>query len=99
VRYGTKAAGAVAMSFANGKIKKKYGIVDERADLRKTLQVWTDAIGQKDFLHGKEPTMPDILVYGTLRAIEGLRTFDEIMNDNEILKKWYERVQKKIPSK
>ena len=87
------------MSFANGKIKKKYGIVDERQELKTCLLVWTDALKGKKFLHGDTITMPDILVFGVLRAIEGLQTFTFIMEENKELKDWYERVKVKIPHK
>jgi microsomal prostaglandin-E synthase 2 len=98
-RAVTKALGTVAMSFANGKIKKKYGIVDERQELLSCLQVWTLALGGKNFLHGDSITMPDILVFGVLRAIEGLQTFTFIMEENVVLKAWYDRVKLKIPHK
>ena len=98
-RAVTKALGTVAMSFANGKIKKKYGIVDERKELLICLQVWTNALAGKDYLHGDSITMPDILVFGVLRAIEGLQTFTFIMEENKELKAWYDRVKLKIPRK
>ena len=97
MRYATRVAGTVAMSIANGKIKKKYGIVDERAELKTELLVWTDALKTNDFLHGKKITMPDLMVYGVLRAIEGLQTFDVIMTENARLKVWYDRVKQQIP--
>ena len=98
-RAVTKALGTVAMSFANGKIKKKYGIVDERKELLICLQTWTNALAGKAFLHGDSITMPDILVFGVLRAIEGLQTFTFIMEENTELKAWYDRVKLKIPRK
>ena len=42
--------------------------------------------------------MPDIMVYGVLKSIQGLRTFNEIMADNAILKVWYDHVEQAIPS-
>jgi glutathione S-transferase len=94
-----RVAGTAAMSLANGKIKKKYGIVDERKELLELLTVWTDALGNKPFLHGDKITLPDLQVYGVLRAIEGLTTFKFIMQENATLKAWYDRVQAKVPSK
>jgi microsomal prostaglandin-E synthase 2 len=98
-RVTTKAVGSFAMSFANGKIKKKYGIVDERVELRDCLLFWTSALDGKDFLHGNTITMPDILVFGVLRAIEGLQTFTYIMEENKDLSAWYGRMKIKIPHK
>ena len=99
LRIATKSLGSFAMSFANGKIKKKYGIVDERQELKTCLLVWTDALKGKKFLHGDTITMPDILVFGVLRAIEGLQTFTFIMEENKELNDWYERDKVKIPHK
>ena len=45
--------------------------MDERLELKETLEVWTDALKSNDFLHGKKITMPDLMVYGVLHAIEG----------------------------
>ena len=98
-RMVTKAAGAVFMTLANGKIKSKYAIKDERAELKETLLVWTAELKNNDFLHGKKVTMPDLLVYGVLRSIEGLRTFDVIMGENPALRGWYTRVQQQMPKK
>mmetsp|Transcript_26549 Transcript_26549/g.26796 ORF Transcript_26549/g.26796 Transcript_26549/m.26796 type:complete len:274 (+) Transcript_26549:80-901(+) len=95
-RFANRTLGPVAMYFANGKIKKKYGIVDERAELRVVLQEWTDALGEKPFLHGKTLTMPDLLVYGVLRAISGMKTFEFVMEDAK-LKAWYDRVDVAMP--
>jgi microsomal prostaglandin-E synthase 2 len=98
-RISAKVLGTAAMSLANGKIKTKYGIVDERLELKQCLLTWTDALKGKDFLHGDSITMPDILVFGVLRAIEGLQTFTFIMEENQGLKAWYDRVKVKIPHK
>lgn len=99
LRAATKSLGALAMSFANGKIKKKYGIVDEREELKTCLLVWTNAVARKSFLHGDSITMPDILVFGVLRAIEGTTTFSYMMEENIELLAWYDRVKRKIPRK
>lgn len=93
-----RTVGPTAMFFANGKIKKKYGIVDERKELQSVLDVWCDAIGDKKFLHGDFVTMPDIMVFGVLHSIDGLRAFDDIMQDNPLLKSWYDRVAALAPS-
>jgi microsomal prostaglandin-E synthase 2 len=98
VRAGTRFAGAAAMSVANDKIKKKYNIVNERAELETLLCEWTAAVGDKAFLHGSHITMPDLMVYGVLRSIEGFSTWNEIMKSNAALSAWYKRVQALTPS-
>lgn len=95
----TRSAGAAAMLVANGKIKKKYNIVDERAELKSELKIWSDALGNNTFLHGDKITMPDLMVFGVLRSIQKMRTFNEIMEENDVLKRWYENVAKSIASK
>jgi microsomal prostaglandin-E synthase 2 len=97
-RMGTRAIGAFFMSLANGKIKKKYNIVDERKELQQCLLEWTDAVGSNDFLHGDAITLPDLHVFGVLRAIEGLKTHDEIMSQNAPLKAWYGRMKEQVSS-
>ena len=97
-QFVTRAAGTVAMSLANGKIKKKYGIVDERAELKATLAEWTGAVGSKKFLHGDYITLPDLMVFGVLRSIAGLTTWNEIMAGDAALKAWYARMEAAVPS-
>ena len=95
-RMTTRALGSVAMSFANGKIKKKYNIVDERKELQECLHEWTSELGSKHFLHGDKITLPDLYVFGVLRAIEGFRTHTEIMTSNPTLSSWYQRMKGEV---
>ena len=90
--------GTGAMSFANKKIKEKYGIKDEREELKQVLSHWVNAIGKKRFLHGDKITVADLMVFGVLRSIDNTRTFGEIMNDNSNLNDWYNRVNNSIKS-
>ena len=62
------------------------------------LNEWTSAVGDKNFLHGNKVTLPDIMVFGVLRGIEGLSTFNEVMSSNPALAKWYANVEKECPS-
>jgi microsomal prostaglandin-E synthase 2 len=91
--------GAAAMLVANGKIKKKYNIVHEREELYQVLSEWTNALGNNNFLHGEDITLPDLMVYGVLKAVHGVRTFDDIMKQNSRLSAWYYRVAAKIASR
>lgn len=95
-RLVNRYVGPLAMYLANFKIKKKYGIVDERRELTELLNEWTNAIGSKKFLHGEKITLPDLMVYGVLRGIEGLPAFHFAMNGNPTLEKWYHSVQKLV---
>jgi microsomal prostaglandin-E synthase 2 len=90
-KYSNRFLGPIAMLFANSKIKKKYNIVDERKELEEVLLEWITALNGKDYLHGDKITMPDLLVFGILRSIEGFDTFDFVMS-NDALRQWYGRV-------
>ena len=98
-KTSVQAAGAVAMYFANGKLKKKYNIVDERKELQEVLDVWINAIKGKKFLHGDHMTLPDVVVFGVLKSVHGLSTFNEIMAQNADLKVWYDAVDSMSPSR
>lgn len=91
-KFAVRNIGPIAMSFANGRIKKKYGIVDERKELKEALEEWCKAVGGKKFLHGNEVSLPDLMVFGVLRSISGFQTFREIMSENRPLLQWYQNV-------
>lgn len=94
---GTKAAnqlvGSLAMWLANGKLKKKYNITDERKQLRETLQTWVDAVGDGPFLRGAKLSVADVAVYGVLSSIRGMPTHKEVLADSAGLATWAERVR------
>jgi microsomal prostaglandin-E synthase 2 len=91
-----RVVGTGAMFLANGKIKAKYGIKDERRELLDVINVWSTALNGQKFLHGDEITMPDVLVFGVLNAIDGLTTFRELMKESPQLEKWYKDVAHEI---
>lgn len=91
-RSAVRSIGPIAMSFANGRIKKKYGIEDERKELKEVLSEWVTALDGKKFLHGEKVTLPDLMVFGVLRSIRKFQTFREIMSENEVLKRWFDDV-------
>ena len=66
--------GPVAMWAAQGKIKKKYGIDDEREALFSALDIWLDEVGTKQFHGGDQPDIADIYTYETIRALHGMDT-------------------------
>lgn len=91
--------GATAMWAAQGKIKKKYNITDERAALHAALGDWAAQVsgpGKAPFLGGAVPNYGDVAVYACLRAIEGLDAWKEIMAGNEAVAAWYGRVEHAI---
>lgn len=87
--------GATAMWAAQGKIKKKYNIADERTALFDALQRWTREVGEKPFLGGTQPNVGDLGVYACIHAIEGLDAFKDLMANTDI-SEWYTRVEHAI---
>lgn len=77
---------------AQGKIKKKYNIDDERQALFTAINHWVESVGDKPFLTGDKPSMADCAVYGCLRSIRDLQTFTEVMEQTAI-GPWYKRME------
>ena len=97
-RISNRYLGPVAMYFANGKIKKKYNIVDERTELLEVVDTWLSALTSTngDFLQGKVISMSDIVVYGVLKAINGLPAFKFVMQERPLLEVWYNQVDEEV---
>ena len=96
-RAMNRVLGPVAMWAAQGKIKKKYGIEDEREALFDALNVWLNEIGDDSTFHGgNQPDIADIYTYGTIRALKGMDTYNEILETNERLRKWYVSMERSI---
>lgn len=89
-------AGSTAMWLANGKIKKKYNIVDERKQLLEAVRVWTNAVGEGPFLQGATLSLSDVAVYGVLSSIRGLSTHNELMVAAPDLARWSDAVRAAI---
>ena len=84
--------GAAAMWAAQGKIKRKYSIEDEREALRTALNEWMGAVGTKPFVLGDRISVGDAAVYGALRAVAGMPVHGEILEADAPLAAWYGRV-------
>ena len=71
-RQAVKLSGAVSMYLISQNVlKKRHGIVDERAELYKDLNQWTDAaVGTSAFCGGAAPNLADLAVFGVLRAVK-----------------------------
>ncbi|EQC31669.1 hypothetical protein SDRG_10834 [Saprolegnia diclina VS20] len=91
----SKYSGAAAMYLISKRLKKKYGIEDERQALYDVTAVWLEAIGDKPFLGGDEPNLTDVSVFGVFRSIVGLETFKDLMTHTQ-LQPWFERMAAKV---
>ena len=94
-KWANQWVGATAMWAAQGKIKKKYNIDNEREALFKALEDWTNALGDKPYCGGKVPNLGDLAVYGCIKAIEGLDTHKDILQHTKV-GPWYQRVQEAV---
>eukprot|EP00285_Hemiselmis_virescens_P007022 CAMPEP_0173393482 /NCGR_PEP_ID=MMETSP1356-20130122/22132_1 /TAXON_ID=77927 ORGANISM="Hemiselmis virescens, Strain PCC157" /NCGR_SAMPLE_ID=MMETSP1356 /ASSEMBLY_ACC=CAM_ASM_000847 /LENGTH=314 /DNA_ID=CAMNT_0014351503 /DNA_START=223 /DNA_END=1167 /DNA_ORIENTATION=+ len=88
-------AGSLAMWLAQGKIKKKYAIEDEREALKECIGDWVKGLGEKSFMGGDQPNLADLAVFGTMRAVEGSPTQAFVMMETE-LAPWYERMMLQV---
>lgn len=84
--------GALGMSLAHGKIKKKYGIADERAALFEKLATWEARVGDRPFRGGDAPDLADVAVHGVLGAVAGLPARDDLVRARPRTAEWLERV-------
>ena len=96
-RFMNRVLGPVAMWAAQGKIKKKYGIEDEREAVFAALAKWSQAMGVSPFLGGDSPSIDDVCVFGCIRAIAGLDTHTDIVESDEI-GQWYRRMEEAVGS-
>ena len=90
-----RATGALAMRLANGKIKKKYSIEDEREALVNATNEWVrNGLKGANFHGGNDaPDLADVAMYGCLKSIEAFTTFGWLVGeaDRELLV-WYNRM-------
>ena len=88
-----KHVGALGMSLAHGKIKKKYNIEDERAALFDKLATWEARIGDRPFRGGDAMDLADVAVHGVLGAVAGLPARDDVVEAHPKIGAWLERVE------
>ncbi|XP_018096540.1 prostaglandin E synthase 2 isoform X1 [Xenopus laevis] len=88
-----KYVGAVAMFIIGKRLKSRHHLQDDvRQDLYSAANDWVSAVGKhRKFMGGSQPNLADLAVYGVLRVMEGLESFNDMMNNTKI-KPWYERM-------
>lgn len=93
-RAANLAVGSTAMWLAQGRLKRKYGIEDERGALYAAVAEWEGALEASGgaFAGGAAPHMGDVAVFGALRAIEGMDAHRDIL-ENTALGPWYARMR------
>ena len=88
--------GSFFMWLAQGKIKKKYAIDDERAAVVGGIKHWlSEGVGKGPFAGGEVPNFADVCVFGCLKAIDRTDAYREIMAETAI-QPWYERMHERV---
>jgi microsomal prostaglandin-E synthase 2 len=89
-----RVVGSVAMYALSGRLKKKYGITDERAALTDALRAWVDAVGPaRPFMGGTGgPNLADVAVYGVLQGIRTTQTERDVLAAVPQLAPWMDRM-------
>ena len=96
VLLGTGLGIAFFMWMAQGKIKKKYAIEDERAAVVDGINHWLEnGVGANSFAGGDQPNYADVCVFGCLKAIDRTAAWHEIMAETSVAP-WYERMRKAV---
>ncbi|XP_053552220.1 prostaglandin E synthase 2 isoform X1 [Bombina bombina] len=85
--------GAAAMFIIGKRLKSRHNLQDDvRQDLYKAANDWVRAVGKhRKFMGGSQPNLADLAVYGILRVMEGLQSFDDVMANTKI-QPWYQRM-------
>ena len=92
-KWSNQLIGSLFMWLAQGKIKKKYGIDDERAAVLESLRHWIkEGVGEGPFAGGSEPNFADCCVFGCLKAIDRTSTFQELQDEGSI-QPWFSRMK------
>jgi len=74
------------------KLKKKHNIEEERPALYEEMNKFMDAVGTRQFLGGNKPNLADLATFGVLRAVRGMDTWKDVMDNTKVLP-WYERME------
>ncbi len=92
-RYYLMLGGAVAMTIVAKKGMKKRGISDPRGELEKVLKTLADGLGDQKFLGGASPDVSDLVCFGILQSVRGLKVWSFISRNKKVAD-WFERLEK-----
>jgi microsomal prostaglandin-E synthase 2 len=110
-KYSIQYIGSLAMYFAAGKIKKKYGLDDVRVALDEALvelesglkeSAASSSLSKTRFLnHSESPHLGDLAVFGVLKGLEGLPILEDILQDDRYptIRDWFSAMNGQIESK
>lgn len=86
-----KYSGAFVMTMVAKKSAKGQGISNPQLHVIELLREWGAAVAKDDFLGGEKPNGADMSIYGVLKAIENLPSF-ELVKGNPQVYHWYQRM-------
>ncbi|KAJ8903212.1 hypothetical protein NDN08_004322 [Rhodosorus marinus] len=92
-----RSVGSVFMRMMKGRMMKKHGIAEERQHLMSLLNIWAaDALMGRKFQAGEDkPGVADLAVFGMMRSMEGVPTFDYCMKQ-DVVRNWYKNVEEAV---
>lgn len=95
--FFAKYVGALAMFLISKRLKSRHNLQDDvRQDLYEAVNDWVSAIGKsRKFMGGERPNLADLAVFGVLRVMEGLQSFDDMMENTKV-KYWYRRMERAV---
>uniref|UniRef100_F1L2G1 Prostaglandin E synthase 2 n=1 Tax=Ascaris suum TaxID=6253 RepID=F1L2G1_ASCSU len=96
-RYLAIYVGAAVMFFVSKKLKKRHGIIDERAAIVDACNQWLAALGDRSFLGGDKPNLADLALFGAMNSFYGCATFEEMLERTNI-GGWFERMRSEVES-
>jgi len=92
-RYAAQVVGVIMMyGLSKFVLKKKHNIEEERPALYAACNDFTDALGARHFLGGNKPNLADISIFGVIKAVRGMDTWKDMMDNTKVLP-WYERME------
>lgn len=66
-----------------------------REALYKSADEWVEAVGDRRFFGGAQPSLADLAVFGVIRSVVGTDTFHDLLHTTGIAP-WYERMMKAV---
>jgi len=87
--------GGAIMYLVSKRMKKKYGIEDERQSVYQAVSTWVAEVGDRKFLGGDAPCRTDLEVFGYLRAVKDMDTFSDTLK-NTRLGPWYRSMEEEV---
>ena len=95
-KWANQLVGSFFMWMAQGKIKKKYAIDNEREAVVNGINKWMgEGVGAGPFAGGATPNFADVCVFGCLKAIDRTTAWSEIMAETSVAP-WYGRMREAV---